>query len=215
MTTFLQAVNEIQSRLRETVTASVTTSTYSTLLGRYVNDAKRQVEDAWEWDCLSTTFTQATIANTSTYTVTGSGLRQRGVTVNDSTNRVQLQNVPIQWILDQQQLSTVGTGVPSYYAWNGTDGTDSKIELFPTPAGVYSLKINATVPQATLSSDSTVITVPSEPVIAGALAMALVERGEDGGLNSAEAYNLFKSVLADYISIEQSKFVEWDCFEAT
>ena len=61
MTTFLQAVQEIQSRLRETVTASVTTSTYSTLLGRYVNDAKRQVEDAWEWDCLSTTLTQATV----------------------------------------------------------------------------------------------------------------------------------------------------------
>ena len=163
MTTFLQAVNEIQSRLRETQTASVTTSTYSTLLGRYVNDAKRQVEDAWEWDCLSTTLTQATVANTSTYTVTGSGLRQRGVTVNDSTNHVQLQNVPIQWILDQQQLSTVGTGVPSYYAWNGTDGTDSKIELFPTPAGVYSLKINAVIPQATLSSDSTVIRRNTSP----------------------------------------------------
>ena len=215
MTTFLQAVNEIQSRLRETVTASVTTSTYSTLLGRYVNDAKRQVEDAWEWDCLSTTIPVTTSANTSTYTVTGSGIRQRGVTVNDSTNKVQLQNVPIQWILDQQQLSTVGTGVPGYYAFNGSDGTDSKIELFPTPAGVYSLKINAVVPQAILTSDSTVITVPAEPVIAGAVARALVERGEDSGLSSAEAYGLFKSVLADYISIEQSKFMEWDCFEAT
>mgnify|MGYP003439141083 FL=1 len=215
MTTYLQAVNETLSRLRESSVATTTTNAYSTLIGRFINDAKRQVEDAWEWDCLSTTIPVTTSANTSTYTVTGSGIRQRGVTVNDSTNKVQLQNVPIQWILDQQQLSTVGTGIPSYYAFNGSDGTDSKIELFPTPTGVYSLKINATVPQATLSSDSTVITVPSEPVIAGALARALVERGEDGGLNSAEAYNLFKSVLADYISIEQSKFVEWDCFEAT
>ncbi|WP_196300892.1 hypothetical protein, partial [Streptococcus pneumoniae] len=80
-----------------------------TLIGLFVNDAKRQVEDAWEWDCLSTTIPQATVANTSTYTVSGLGLRQRGVVINDTTNKVQLQNVPIQWILDQQQLSTVGT----------------------------------------------------------------------------------------------------------
>ena len=215
MTTYLQAVNETLSRLRESSVASVSTSAYSRLIGNFCNDAKRQVEDAWEWDCLSTTIPVTTSANTSTYTVTGSGIRQRGVTVNDSTNKVQLQNVPIQWILDQQQLSTVGTGVPGYYAFNGSDGTDSKIELFPTPAGVYSLKINAVVPQAILTSDSTVITVPAEPVIAGAVARALVERGEDSGLSSAEAYGLFKSVLADYISIEQSKFMEWDCFEAT
>ncbi len=215
MTTYLQAVNETLSRLRESSVATTTTNAYSTLIGRFINDAKRQVEDAWEWDCLSTTIPVTTSANTSTYTVTGSGIRQRGVTVNDSTNKVQLQNVPIQWILDQQQLSTVGTGVPGYYAFNGSDGTDSKIELFPTPAGVYSLKINAVVPQAILTSDSTVITVPAEPVIAGAVARALVERGEDSGLSSAEAYGLFKSVLADYIALEQSRFMEWDCFEAT
>lgn len=215
MTTYLQAVNETLSRLRESSVATTTTNAYSTLIGRFVNDAKRQVEDAWEWDCLSTTIPVTTSANTSTYTVTGSGIRQRGVTVNDSTNKVQLQNVPIQWILDQQQLSTVTTGTPSYYAWNGTDGTDSKVEIFPTPAGAYTLQFNMVVPQAILSSDSTVITVPSEPVIAGAVARALVERGEDGGLSSAEAYGLFKSVLADYIALEQSRFMEWDCFEAT
>jgi hypothetical protein len=56
--------------------------------------------------------------------------------------------------------------------------------------------------------------VPSEPVIAGAVARALVERGEDGGLNSAEAYNLFKSVLADYISLEKERFAEFDAFVA-
>ena len=71
-----------------------------------------------------------------------------------------------------------------------------------------------TVPQVALSADADIITVPSEPVIAGAVARALVERGEDGGLNSAEAYNLFKSVLADYISLEKERFAEFDAFEA-
>lgn len=215
MTTYLQAVNDVLARLRESSVASVTTSTYSTLIGKFVNDAKRQCEDSWDWTCLATTITIPTVAAQSTYTVTGSGIRQRSITVNDSTNKITLRNVPIQWIIDQQQLNTVSSSVPAYYAWNGTDGTDSKVELFPTPSGVYSLKFNMTVPQVELSADATVITVPSEPVVAGAVARALVERGEDGGLNSAEAYGLFKSVLADYISLEKERFAEYDTFEAT
>ena len=214
MTTYLQLVNETLARLREDSVAAVSTSAYSTLIGHFVNDAKRQVEDAWDWTCLSTTITVSTSSGTSNYTVTGSGIRQRGIAVNDSTNKTRLHNVPLQWIIDQQQLSTVTTGIPVYYAWNGTDGTDSKVELYPTPAGTYSIKFNLTVPQAALSSDSTAITVPSEPVIAGAVARALVERGEDGGLSSSEAYALFKSVLSDYISLEKERFAEFDSFEA-
>jgi hypothetical protein len=214
MATYLECVNEVLARLRESEVASVSTSAYSTLIGHYVNDSKRQVEDAWDWTALATTITVATAAGTSNYTVTGSGIRQRGIAVNDTTNKTRLHNVPIQWIVDQQQLSTVTTGIPCYYAWSGTDGTDSKVELYPTPAGAYSLKFNLTVPQATLTADSDVITVPSEPVIAGAFARALVERGEDGGLTSGEAYGLFKSILSDYISLEKERFNEYDVFVA-
>jgi hypothetical protein len=214
MTTYLQAVNEVLARLREDSVASVSTSAYSALIGNYVNDAKRQCEDAWNWDALSTTITVNTVVGTSTYTVTGSGIRQRDIDVNDTTNKTRLHNVPIQWIIDQQQLSTVTTGIPCYYAWNGTDGTDSKVELYPTPAGIYALKFNMVVPQAVLSADATVITIPAEPVIAGAYARALVERGEDGGLASGEAYGLFKSVLSDYISLEKERFMENDVFVA-
>jgi hypothetical protein len=214
MTTWLQATNEVLSRLRESTVASVSTSAYSTLIGRFVNDAKRQVEDAWNWDALATTVTLNTVGGTSNYTVTGSGIRQRDVVVNDTTNLVQLRNVPIQWILDQQQLSTVPTGNPIYYAWNGTDGTDNKVEIYPTPSGVSALKFNMVVPQAILAADATVITVPYEPVVAGAYARAIVERGEDGGLTSGEAYGLFKSVLSDYISLEKERFSEYDTFVA-
>lgn len=212
--TYLQLVNDCLARLRESSVASVSTSAYSLLIGKYINDAKRQVEDAWNWDALSTTITLNTVGGTTTYTVTGSGIRQRDVTVNDSTGRNQLHNVPIQWILDQQQLATVTMGVPCYYAWNGTDGTDSKVEIYPTPDSAYALKFNMVVPQSALTSDTDVITVPSEPVVALAYARALVERGEDGGMNSSEAYQLGKSVLSDYISLEKERFMEYDVFEA-
>jgi len=212
--TYLEAVNEVLLRLRENQVSSVSESTYSQLIGKFCNDSRRQCEDAWNWDALSTTITLPTVAGTTTYTLTGSGVRQRDVTVNDSSNQATLRNVPIQWITDQQQLSTVQSGDPVYYAWNGTDGTDSKVELYPTPDGVYSLKFNMVVPQTNLSADADIITIPSEPVVMGAYARALAERGEDGGLASSEAYGLFKSILADYISLEKERFTEYDSFVA-
>jgi len=212
--TFLQLVNDCLIRLRENQVSTVTETTYSTLIAKYVNDSKRQCEDVWNWDTLSTTITLPTVAGTTTYTLTGSGIRQRDVTVNDSTSQSRVANVPIQWIIDQQQLSTVQTGQPTYYAWNGTSSGDSRVEIYPTPDAVYSLKFNMVVPQADLSADADIITIPSEPVVAGAVARALVERGEDGGLSSSEAYALFKSILADYISLEKERFTEYDVFEA-
>ena len=216
MATFLSMVNEVLARLREEQVYTVNQSAYSTMIGLYVNDAKNQVEAAWEWDALNTTVPLSTIVGTTTYTLPGSGTRQKGVDVNITTTGRQAKLLPksMKWIQDQQQLSTVTPGSPCYYAWNGSDGTDSKVEIFPTPDGVYTLAFNMNVPQVTLADDTDVITVPYEPVVAGAFARALVERGEDGGLSSGEAYSLFKSVLADRIAIEQTRSEDYDVWVA-
>lgn len=214
--TYLQLVNDVLARLRESSVATVSSTSYSSLIGKFVNDAKRQVEDAWNWDALSTDITVNLSAGTSTYVVTGSGIRHKGAVINCTTSSAlnQLRNVPIQWIIDQQQLSTVQQGQPVYYAWNGTNGTDSRIEVFPTPDSSYTLAVSLYVPQAALSADADVLTIPSDAVIMGAYARALVERGEDGGLSSSEAYGLFKGILADQIAIEASRFVENDVWVA-
>ena len=213
--TYLQLVNEVLARLRESSVASVGQTSYSRLIGLLVNDTKRQVEDAWNWDALNVTQTVTTSSGTSNYVVTGSGRRQKDVTVNDSTNKAELGLVPAQWIIDQQQLSTVQMGAPVYYAWNGWTGTDSKVEFFPTPDSTYSIKFNMNVPQADLAEDTDVLLVPYEPVISGAFSRALVERGEDGGLTSSEAYALYRGVLSDMIALEQNRFPDWDTFRAS
>lgn len=212
--TYLQLVNAVLARLRESSVATVATTSYSSLIGKFVNDSKLQVEAAWNWDALRTIKTVTTASGTSTYTVTGSGRFPKTIKVNDTTNQGELYNVPLQWILDQQQLTTTQNANPVYYAWSGTDGTDSKVELFPTPNGVFSVKFNLYVPQVALSADADVLTVPHEAVEMGAYARALVERGEDGGLSSSEAYGLFKGILADQIALESTRFIENDCWVA-
>ena len=215
MTTFLQLTNDVLARMRQATVATVATSPYTILIGKFVNDAKRQVEDAWTWDALSTTLSLSTVSGTSNYVLTGSGLRQRQATVNDTANLVRLGNAPIKWIQDQQQLTTTVNAQPIYYAWNGSNGTDSKVELWPTPNAAYVLKFNLYVPQVELSLDADVLLIPSEAVAAGAYARALVERGEDGGLSSSEAYGLYKGILADQIAIESARFIENDAWVPT
>lgn len=205
--TFLEIVNEVLIRLRENTVADVNTNNYSKLIGVFVNDAKRSVEDAWTWDVLYTTIPVVTAAGTTDYVVTGSGLRHKDATVNNVTSGHQfpLQAVPYTWIQNQLQLTTTTPNQPGYYSWNGNNGTDSKIAVYPTPNGTYTLNVNLCVPQLPLVNNTDTLLVQSEPVILGAYARALVERGEDGGLASSEAYGLFRSVLSDQISIEMSR----------
>jgi hypothetical protein len=73
---------------------------------------------------------------------------------------------------------------------------------------VYTIPFSLTVPQALLVSDSTVVLVPAALVVQNAYARALVERGEDGGLNSSEAYNLYRGMLADQIALEGTRYPE-------
>jgi hypothetical protein len=212
--TYLALVNNVLARLRETAVVSVATDTYASLIGQFINDAKINVEDAWNWDALSQTITVNMVAGTTTYVVTGSGLRHKQAVINNTSNPNEVRNVPIQWIISQQQLTTGQTGAVGYYAWNGHNGTDSKIEVWPTPSGTDVLKVNLYVPQAALSGDADVLLVPSQPVIIGAYARALVERGEDNGLTSSEAYGLYQGVLSNQIAIEASRFIENECWTA-
>jgi len=59
------------------------------------------------------------------------------------------------------------------------------------------------------------VLVPDVLVAQNAYARALVERGEDGGLNSSEAYALYRSMLSDYIALEATRFPEMQEFVPT
>lgn len=204
--TYLELVNDVLIRLRESEVALVSQNSYSKLIGKFINDGKRQVEDAWAWNALRTTLTVPTVNGTSLYTLTGSGVRFKVLSVIDDTSNGPLDNINYAALFQEQLTNSVTTNSPAYYAFNGVDSNnDTKVEFFPTPNDVYSIKFSIVKPQAELSSESTVLLVPSEPVIFYAYAKALAERGEDGGITSGEAYQLYLQSLADHIAIESSR----------
>ena len=206
MKTYLELVNDVLIRLREAEVQMVDQSSYSKLIGKFVNDGKRQVEDAWNWNALRDTITVTTANNTANYTLTGSGARFKVISVVDDTNNRQLDNAMYSSVFVEQLTNDSSVNVPQYYSFNGADTNgNTKVDLYPTPNGTYSIKFKIVKPQAELSVDSTTMLVPAEPVIFYAYAKALAERGEDGGLQSGEAYQLYLQSLADHIAIESSR----------
>ena len=207
--TFLELVNDVLVRLREPVVTTYNETTYSTLIGKFINDAKRQVEDAYAWNVLGTTITLSTTSGTYSYALTGSGQKFQVQDVINATSNVGMKNIDFVTMNRYQNFSTPINGIPSNYAFDGVDNNgDTKVTLYPRPDGVYSIPFALTVAQATLTADSTVVKVPDTLVSQNAYARALVERGEDGGLSSSEAYNLYRAMLSDHIALEGTRYPE-------
>jgi hypothetical protein len=207
--TYLELVNDVLVRLREPTVSTVTQTSYSTLIGKFVNDAKRQIEDAFSWNVLGQTITVTTSASTASYSLTGAGQKFQVMDVINTTSNVGLTNISFVDMNRKLNFTPLVNSIPTEFAFDGVDGSyDTKVNLFPIPDGVYTIKFALTVPQATLSSDSTVILVADTLVAQNAYARALVERGEDGGLSSSEAYLLYKAMLADYIALEGTRYPE-------
>ena len=213
---YLELTNEVLIRLREPEASSVSDNAYVKLISKYVNDSKRQVEDAYNWNALSETLSASTATDIFSYVLTGTGQRFRVIDVLNDTSNFIMKNVTTRWMDEQFLLTSPPKGAPMYYNFNGTntDG-DTLIDVFPIPNGVYNLRFNVIKPQVELSANSDKLLVPHEPVILGALARAQAERGEDGGVQSAESYALFKQSLADAIALESARYVEEECWFST
>ena len=215
--TYLDLVNDVLVRMREPQVTTVAENTVSALVGKYINDAKRQVSDAYDWDAFNTPITVSTIANTTgPYSITGAGVRFKTMDVINTTSFYEMQ--PLSHANYDSFYYTTPTptkGLPMYYSIKGVDTNgDIKVNFWPVPDAVYSIRFSLIVPEADFTTDTSTTLLAKEPIVLGAFARALVERGEDGGLSSSEAYALYKSCMSDLIALELARSPENDSFEA-
>lgn len=205
--TYIQLINTVLRKLREDQVTSSNQSDYSALIGDYINEAKREVEDAWNWVQLRTTIQITTAGDSSTfrYVLTGAGNRSRVLQVINDTEDYELRRAPYKW-MNRQFLtsSTVAKDSPTHYDINGNTNGDPNIDLYPVPDAVEYINFNLVLPQDdfTDTDDDMSLTVPHWPVVLGAYMKALSERGEDGGQNFGEAMNDYNKALSDAIAID-------------
>lgn len=209
-TTYLSMVNNVLSRLRESTVNNVSDTAYSSLIGRLVNDAKREVEEAWDWECLKTSITINTVAAQSEYPVTGAGTRFKLIDQPlNMTSKQQMKYQPYSWFTEYLTLNaTPAAGSPENYTFHGTNSSgDIKVLLYPVPDAIIPIRFNVINPEPELVNNTDSTLLPSSPILSLAWAKAIEERGEDGGINVNSQYAVARQALGDAIAMEASRFV--------
>ena len=213
--TYLEIVNSVLRKLREDTVATVSENALSQLIGSLVNITKTEVENSWKWNALRYTTIVNTVNGTFRYVLSGSGSSPLILDVWNDTDDWRIRKANAHYLNSLFVQDNVQTGSPTLYGVNGvsTDG-DLQIDLHPIPDGVYSLDFNMVLNQADLSADNDVLLVPSNVVDLGAWALAISERGEDGGASYNEIDEKYRNALSDAISIDASNMCSsestWD-----
>jgi len=206
---YLDAVNKVLKRLRERTVTSVSDNDYSELIGMFINDAKREVEEAWDWSALRTSVSVTTSLGGFNYELNST---QNSIKVLDAMNVSTNSFMTYQtahWFDKQFLSSDVASGSPTHYTFNGVgaDG-DTLVDIFPKPDGVYSLRFNVVARTMDLETDADRISVPPHSVVMLAYAKAIEERGEDNAQTGNTAFFNANKVMNDAIQLDANKHPE-------
>ena len=211
--TYLELVNKVLRRLRESEVSTVqgvgNANQYARLIGDFINEAKSQVEVAWDWSALRNTLTVTTSLNVFNYELNGAKSNSKFLDIWNDTSNIEMQMKDSRWFTQEFLMADPQVGIPNFYNFNGvsSDG-DIQVDIYPIPDGVYALRFNLTQRNVPLSADTDTTVLPTRPIILLATAMAIEERGEDGGQQSMNAYAAAQSALADEIAMDAARHPE-------
>jgi len=200
-TTYLTIVNHVLRRMRENEVTNITTNAYSTMVGDFVNDAKKSIESSHDWSALRSAVTVSTSSGTSEYSITGSGPDPKIIdALNDTQNLFLTYQTPV-WMDNAYFNTDAPSGAPDTYTFNGIDSNgDVKIKLYPNPDATYSLRFNLVIRPAELSANTDTVDIPYLHIVHEAIALLARERGETGGTTSAEYFAIASKYLSDAIA---------------
>jgi len=110
------------------------------------------------------------------------------------------------------RLTLIGTqqnSTPSWYRPKGFDGAgDKNIELYPVPSSADLIYVWTYAPQDDLTTDSSILTLScaERAITYGTWAMAISERGEDGGQLYDEVVKKYEFYLSTAISRDRGDY---------
>jgi hypothetical protein len=201
--TYLQLVNAVLRKLREDEVTTVNEGDYSKLIGDFVNDAKRLVEDTWDWTALRYTYDITTTIGDGLYSLSDFGTRSKILYVHNESRNVPVLKESLQRIRQLNMEVDGADGTVVYYAVDGLDANgDAQIRLFRTPNAVENISVYTVKRTGDFELDTDETTVPNSPIIQWAYAYALRERGETGGQSAAEQAIFAQQELSNAVSFD-------------
>ena len=237
MTTYLDLINQVLTRLREDkiTAAGVDSTPYLRFIGSAVNDAKEMVEDAWQWSGNRGTDYIPLVPKTNNprYSLpnsSDSGYVLKRIAIFENSNpvdpnggilsdRTYLRWVDIPKIRQLYQSRPTETGVTTDFCVVGRDDADNlQIAIYPLVPGLapnvqYWLEVDRYSDRPPLVAATDKLKVPSLPVYSYATALASRERGEVGGTPTSELFAIADKHLSDAIAKDSALFANeliWD-----
>ena len=201
--TLLELVNGVLDRMREKrVTALSTSNPYQMMLVAQVNDAKRHVENAWDWLVLREKQAYTISAGNNAQILTNSDQPQFKILGAYDKDYNPLRQATLDWARKNvDSLDTVPTGtIRKYWVMPPERGARTKtVGLYPTADVNQGVVFDVMWNQADLADAADVLLVPSLPVLLFATAFVARERGEAGGTSVVEWMALAQKALGDAI----------------
>ena len=228
MATQITIINDVLSELREDTVADANTTTYSKLIGKFVNRAKSWAEDVnHHWSVYITEISTTITADGSTRSFDLTTTNDRSVLLRDTdkdwvpqayditTDEVgQLQDIPYSDLLRERALTADTTKtVTTPFNFAVTADTDGRgwtlILVWPVGSTetARSWRTYWYIPQADLAldgtDDGTEIKLPARPIELYALYLALNERGEEMGQPGGLAFQAATDALASALELDK------------
>lgn len=205
MSTFIDVVNQVLIKLRESQVSSTTESDYSTLIAGFVNDTAEEMHDKHEWDVYETTISFTQTGSAEVYTLTGSWERTIIRDLFNDTDDYTLTKAPNKFIV-KQKLYTVSSGQIAWWKEAGiTTAGERQVEIYPDDGQTRTIVCEVYNPDQRYSTDSDQIKLPTMPLIYGTWARAIQERGEDAGQPGVDVAQQYRSMLSDAITRDWDK----------
>jgi len=199
--TLLEVVNKVLRRLREDEVGTVDETSYSRLIGEFVNEAKESLEDMWFWSVYETEIDTSLLGDSSTVTYDLTATNDRSFLVRRRRDNLplafdvtsgdksgQVKDIPWKQLRATKAIQTgteTASTAPEFALKPDSDGRGWSIELLYPCSTARTLRTYWYVPQAYLETDgtddNTEILLPSNPIFLGALMYAMNERGEEIG----------------------------------
>ena len=214
--TYLDIMNKVLDRLREERVSAGTldSNPYFRSIGAHVNDAKEEVENAWQWSMLRQDDVVPVVQGQTVVELPDSADNNyviHRITVLNSTSGV--TEGWLRWVSDDRlwynNLGDVQQNIPAWYAsrYPAANG-NQVIEIFQPPREEFNLVINSWHNQDSLTAADDVLKVPSLPVYSLATALASRERGETGAINTGELFMQAQKHLSDSIAYDSARYPE-------
>ena len=129
----------------------------------------------------------------------------------NTTQDYWLQKVSDGWMNRHTLIGSQQNSSPSYFRTKGYDTSgDMVVELYPVPDSAYVIKTWVYNPQDPLETDESqlVLTCAELAIIYGTWAMAISERGEDGGKLYDEVFGRYQSYLQTAIARDKEQYAD-------